>query len=112
MKKLIWIVAGVLLMASCGVGSYSVSGGVEDESYVCFVAPESYDIVVTIDGTTYNTQTIANKAFKRRRNIKQTATTHIVLPVGKHDVKVQCDGQEVFKKLILVSTGETKVIQL
>lgn len=112
MKKLIWIVAGVLLMASCGVGSYSVSGGVEDESYVCFVAPESYDIVVTIDGTTYNTQTIANKAFKRRRNIKQTATTHIVLPVGKHDVKVQRDGQEVFKKLILVSTGETKVIQL
>ena len=112
MKKLIWIVFGVLLMTGCGVGSYSVSGGVEDESYVCFVAPESYDIVVTIDGTTYNTQTIANKAFKRRRNIKQTATTHIVLPVGKHDVKVQRDGQEVFKKLILVSTGETKVIQL
>lgn len=112
MKKLIWIVFGVLLMAGCGVGSYSVSGGVEDESYVCFVAPESFGIVVTIDGTTYNTQTIENKAFKRRRNIKQTATTHIVVPVGKHEVKVQREGQEVFNKLILVTTGETKIIQL
>lgn len=99
-------------LTACGVGSYSVSGGVSDESYVCFVADSEYDVLATIDGKQYTTRTVKEKEFKKRRDIKNVTSEHIIVGVGTHDVKVEVNGNVVFTKKIVVSTGETKIIKL
>ncbi len=114
MKKiaLLLCAAAIITLNSCGVGVYTVNGGLSDESAVCFVASDEYDINVIIDGKSYVTKTVKHKKFKSRRDIKKTAQRQIAITPGRHSVKVTKDGQEVYAKDIFISTNEIKTIDL
>lgn len=100
------------LFSSCGVGNYTVTSGVEDKASVCFSAPSSYDIDVTIDGQKYATTTVKDIAHKTRRNIKKTANCSIQTTPGRHKVEVKHEGKTVYSKEVMLSTGDTKIIEL
>jgi hypothetical protein len=100
------------LFNSCGVGNYTVTSGVEDKAAVCFSAPSAYDVDVTIDDQQYSTSTVKDIAHKTRRNIKQTAKQSIVTTPGRHKVEVKRNGATVYSKEVMLSTGETKIIEL
>ena len=115
MKKYIIAITCLLMTAfftSCGVGNYSVSSGVDDKAAVCFSATSTYDIDVTLDGQQYSTSTVKDIAHKTHRNIKQTAKQSIVTTPGRHKVEVKRNGATVYSKEVMLSTGETKIIEL
>lgn len=114
MKKLIVLfsIIGTLVLAACSVGSHSVNSGMADEGYIWFVANVEQPIVVDIDGTTYQTQTIKEKEWQKRRDIKATTKGMIVVAPGQHDVKVIVDGKEVYAKKLFISATETKMVKL
>ena len=94
------------LFNSCGVGNYTVTSGVEDKASVCFSASSAYDINVTIDNQHKNI------AHKTRRNIKETAKSAIQTTPGRHTVEVKRNGQTIYSKEVMLSTGDTKIIEL
>lgn len=114
MKKILFVFIAIatVLLSSCGVGTYSVTSGNADESAICFVANEKYDITVYVDGTQYNTETIKQKTYKNKRNIKKTATKQIKLTPGRHSIKVVKDGMDLYSKEIFLSASDVKVIEL
>ncbi len=115
MKKII-ITSLFLFVAaffnSCGVGNYTVTSGVEDKAAICFSAPSAYDINVSIDGQVFTTSTVKDIAHKTRREIKSTAKHAIQTTPGKHKVEVTRDGMTIFSKEVMLSTGDTKIIEL
>ena len=115
MRKLFITLAclvSAFLFSSCGVGNYTVVSGVDDHANVSFVANDSYDIQVTIDGQSYDTKTVKDKEYKSRRNLKKTVKYALPLETGRHTIKVTRNGESVYSKEIIVSTGENKIIQL
>lgn len=112
MKRFIFIAALSVFLTGCGVGSYSVQSGVEDAAYLSFTDDSKQEIVVNVDGKTFNVYTVKNKAYKSDRNIKQTAENTIKMTPGQHDVSVMLNGNEVYSHKVFVSTGETKIIEL
>lgn len=102
----------VTLFAGCGVGNYSVSSGNADESYVTFVSDSAYDIIVDIDGQTYQCKTVKEIPHKTRRDIKKTAQNTITVKPGTHTVKVTAGGEEKFSQKVFLSATETKIIKL
>ena len=114
MKKIIALfsIIGTLVLAACSVGSHSVSSGMADEGYVWFVSETEKAITVDIDGTTYQTQTIKEKEWQKRRDIKATAKGMITVTPGQHEVKVIIDGKEVYSKKLFISASESKMVKL
>lgn len=112
MKRFIFIAALSVFLTGCGVGSYSVQSGVEGAAYLSFTDDSKQEIVVNVDGKTFNVYTVKNKAYKSDRNIKQTAKNTIKMTPGQHDVSVMLNGNEVYSHKVFVSTGETKIIEL
>lgn len=112
MKKIIIAFIGALLLIGCGVGSYSVSSGKADEGMISFVSVSSVPISVTIDDETYDAYTVKSKAWRKDRNIKQTARNTIYLTPGQHSIVVTMDGKEVCSKKVFISAQEHKVIEL
>jgi plastocyanin domain-containing protein len=99
-------------MASCGVGSYTVTTGLEDKSSISFVTDKKQEIVVTVDGQQYNVETVKLKDYRNDRSLKRTVENTIEIAPGKHDVKVTLDGSVIYTHKIFVSAGESKVIEL
>ena len=112
MKKLIFITVLSVFLTGCGVGTYSVQSGIEDAAYISFTDDVKQEIVVNVDGKTYNVYTVKQKAYKSDRNIKQTVKNTIKLTPGKHTVSVMLGGSEIYSHMVLLSTGETKIIGL
>ena len=112
MKKILAIAALLLAMASCGVGTYSVESGKSEQASVSFVAQTSYPVTVTVDGTTYDVDTVKLKDWRTDRRIKQTAKNTIKLAPGKHEIIVTAKGNEVLKDTIFLSNNESKIIEL
>ena len=112
MKKLMMIAAFTMLLTGCGVGTYSVQSGVEDAAFISFTDDIKQDITVIVDGQTYLLQSVKQKAYKSGRNIKQTALNTVRTTSGQHEVKVMIDGNEVFAKKLLLSSGEHKILEL
>lgn len=115
MKNLITVITAVILsglLTSCGVGSYTISSGKANVAGICFIAAKKYDISIEIDGKQYHIATVKNKKYHKNRNIKKTALNTIKVSPGKHSVKVWYNGDEVYSKLVFVSSSETKVIEL
>lgn len=114
MKKIIalFYLMGSLVFSACSVGSHTVSSGMADEGYVCFVANTEQYITVDIDGTTYQTKTIQEKEWQKRRDIKATAKGMITVTPGQHEVKVIIDGKEVYSKKLFISASESKMVKL
>ena len=112
MKKLMMIAAFTMLLTGCGVGTYSVQSGVEDAAFISFTDDIKQDITVIVDGQTYLLQSVKQKAYKSGRNIKQTALNTVKTTSGQHEVKVMIEGNEVFAKKLLLSSGEHKILEL
>lgn len=114
MKKILLIFVALVTMSlcSCGVGSYSVVSGNADEAALCFTADKKCEIVVNVDGTMYDLETIKYKTYKAKRNIKKTANNQITLTPGRHNVVVTKEGVEVYNQEIFVSATDIKVIEL
>ena len=62
--------------------------------------------------TTVSVRSDSKIAHKTRRDIKKTAKYLITTTPGTHDVKVTKDGKEVYSKKVVISTSETKIIEL
>ena len=112
MKKVLLIALLSVFMASCGVGSYTVTTGLADEASISFVANDNQEIVVTIDGQQYNVETVELKDYRKDRSIKRTVENTIGVTPGTHEVKVTLDGKEIYTHKVFVSTGESKIIKL
>lgn len=112
MKRIYVVLLIVFLMCSCGVGVHSMSSGVEQQSALTFIADTSQNITVIVDGQSYSLNTVKLKKYRKNRPIKKTAENTIFLTTGKHDVKVVKDGKELFSKMVFLSDGETKAIEL
>lgn len=115
MKRIILLAACALLLAGCGVGVYSVSGGRADQAMVSFAieGTRSVPVTVSVDGKSYNVNAIAGVSFKKNRNIKQTSKNTLLIEPGTHDVKVcNARGEEIFSKKLVISTGEHRVVEL
>lgn len=112
MKKIILAISGALLLTGCGVGSYSLSSGKPDDAAISFTAATRQPVVVVIDGTEYNVETVKTKGYRTDRDVKKTALNTIKIQPGQHDVKVLVDGNEVYNKKLLISTAEHRVVDL
>lgn len=112
MKKIILAIFGALLLTGCGVGSYSLSSGKPDDAAISFTSTARQPIVVVIDGTEYNVETVKTKGYRTDRDIKKTALNTIKIQPGQHDVKVLVGGNEVYNKKLLISTAEHRVVAL
>lgn len=103
----------ILLMTGCGVGSYSISSGKEDTSFISFTSQKEEILIVEIDNTEYQVESVKTSAYKTNRNIRQTARNSIRLVPGKHSVKVYGNADTVvFEKIIILSASEHRVIEL
>lgn len=114
MKKILLIIVALVTisLSNCAVGSYSVVSGNADEAALCFTANKKCDIVVNIDGVTYEMETVKYKTYKAKRNIKKTANNQVLLTPGRHNVVVTKDGVEIYNHEIFVSATDLKVIEL
>ena len=112
MGRLLLIVAFSMFLTGCGVGVYSIQSGYSDVAQVVFTDEGTGEIVVNVDGETYNVNTVKHKAYKSGRDIKRTAENSIKLTPGQHNVSVLLNGTEVYDNKVFISAGETKVIEL
>ena len=112
MKKILLIALLSVFMASCGVGSYTVTTGLEDKSSISFVTDKKQEIVVTVDGQQYNVETVKLKNYRNDRSLKRTVENTIEITPGQHDVRVALDGNVIYTQKIFVSAGENKVVEL
>lgn len=114
MKRIAILTAALMVLCSCGVGSYSVSSGKADESQLSFTTPEkkSFDVLVYVDGQSHKIQAVNEKVFRTERNIKKTSQNTLTITPGIHDVKVERMGKEVYSKKIFVSSQEHKIVEL
>lgn len=112
MKRFFIAIAFAFLLSSCGVGSYTVSSGKEDVGYITFVSSNPGPITVTVDGTSYETSSVKNRAWQPDRKIKETAKYAISLTPGTHDVTVVSYGKQVYQKKLFISATEHRIIEL
>lgn len=112
MKRILLIALIGVFMTSCGVGSYTMTSGLADESSVTFVADDRYEITVTIDDKQYDVETVKLKDYRKDRSIKRTVANSITITPGTHKVGVVLDGEVVYTQDIFVTTGESKIIEL
>lgn len=112
MKKILLIAFIAMFLTSCGVGSYSVTTGLADESSISFVSEKKQNIIVTIDNQQYDVETVKLKAYRNDRSIKRTVANTIVMTPGTHEVKVTLDGNVIYTHKVFVSTGESKIVEL
>ncbi len=112
MKKIFILTVLSVLLTGCGVGSYTISSGSPDSGFICVVDDDAHDVVVKVDGKDYNVKTIKTKAYKSGRDIKNTTLNSVVVASGQHEVEVIENGRSVLSKKILVSAGETKILEL
>lgn len=112
MKKMILMAVSSLLLCSCGVGTYSLSSGKQDEGMISFVCVSKTPVIVTIDDNTYSLHTVKTKAWRRDRKIKKTAKNTIFLAPGQHDVVVMSGREVIFRKKLFISTREHKIVEL
>lgn len=113
MKKLIIAIIVLLACTSCGVGTYSVSSGKADEAALSFAARHNDPIVVMVDQTRYEVNAVKTKEWKADMKIKKTAKNTLYTAPGQHQVRVLAnDGNEIFNKTLILSTGEHRIENL
>ena len=95
-------------------GYFELKGVPAGDYKLSFTAPEfeNLDIVVKVDDSKYDVSTVKQKAYKRDRDIKQTANNTIKLTPGTHQISVQFNDSEIYNRKVFLSAGETKVIEL
>lgn len=114
MKRILTAIAGALILVGCGVGNYSISSGKSDKAAISFTTDTKNPVAVTVtvDGTSYNVQTVKDKAYRTDRRIKETAQNTIYLEKGQHAVTVTSNGEQVYSKTLFLSAAEHRIIEL
>ncbi|MFA5445528.1 MAG: hypothetical protein WC128_08570 [Bacteroidales bacterium] len=116
MKKILFslliALTSALLLSSCGVGTYSVASGKTDEGGISFVSSKAMDITVMVNESSYDVQTVKEKAYKADRKIKETAKNTIRVKPGTYNVKVVVGGAEVYARKLFISASEHRIIEL
>lgn len=112
MKKFLLVIASVIFFASCGVGTYSHTSGVDDKAALVVVGNSKQNVEVYVDGTMYKVQSVKESDFKTNRNIKKMSQNTISVAPGQHTVEVVIKGNKVYSKKMYVSNSETKVIKI
>ncbi len=106
----------LFILSSCGVGTYSVSSGVDDKAAISVSATQKkMQVVLDVDGKNYNLEAVYHQDFKKRRDIKKTAANIIYVTPGQHQIKVynaQDTNTPVVSKTIILSVGDHRVIEL
>lgn len=112
MKKFIFCLAGILLLASCGVGNYSVSSGRANSAAISVTSVDKVPAELYIDGKLYNVETVKTKKYKTDRKIKETAINTVVVESGQHEVRIVIGGTEAYNAKVFLSNTEHRVIEL
>ncbi len=114
MKKLIFaLTAALLTLASCGVGNVTVNSGKADKAYLSFSAAQAKDILVTVDGKEYKTETLKVKGWSGNKDLKSLSKNIITLEPGTHTVVVKDNtGKEITSQKVFISSQEHKMIGL
>lgn len=112
MKKLYVALTSLLLLCSCGVGSYSVVSGKADEGMISFVSEKAMPVTVNVDGNAFSVNTVKAKAWQKNRNIKKTVQNTVVVSPGQHEITVSGEGTQIFRKTVFISAQEHKVVEL
>jgi hypothetical protein len=114
MKKLIFaLTAALLTLASCGVGNVTVNSGKADKAYLSFSAAQAKDILVTVDGKEYRTETLKVKGWSGNKDLKSLSKNIITLEPGTHTVVVKDNtGKEITSQKVFISSQEHKMIGL
>lgn len=118
MKKSIIFTAviSLFLLSSCGVGTYSVSSGVDDKAAISVSATQKkMHVVLDVDGKNYNLEAVYHQDFKKMRDIKKTAANTVYVTPGQHQIKVyniNNTTNPIVTKTIILSVGDHRVIEL
>ena len=114
MRKLIFaLTAALLTLASCGVGNVTVNSGKADKAYLSFSAAQAKDILVTVDGKEYKTETLKVKGWSGNKDLKSLSKNIITLEPGTHTVVVKDNtGKELTSQKVFISSQEHKMIGL
>ncbi len=105
MKKIL-LASLVLLFTACG--SYkTMSGGKADQSYVVVLSSGDTmeGTVVVIDGVQHQ----LDKVYKEKHAKKATP---IIIPTGKHLIKISSEDKVLYEQNIFVGAQQTKKIIL
>lgn len=121
MKRILFL-ALLLALTACGTGQVAVnttrpqspaSVAKAGKAYLAFTSQDKENIVVTVDGKEYRTETIQVKALGGNQNLKSVSNDILALDPGSHEVVVKNQqGAQVYKGRIAVSAQEHKVIQI
>lgn len=116
LKLAVILLAGIF-MASCKAGSYSISTGLADQAAISLVSAKAMPLVLDVDGQRYEINSVAQKAWKKNRDIKKTALNTVTISTGRHSIKVYAIPQDagetlIYQHEIFVSVGEHKIIEL
>lgn len=112
MKKLFLALIVILVAIGCGTGTYSLASGKMDTGAVSVADSYKHPVVIVVDGVNYHVDAVKTKDWKAQRKIKRTAQNTIDIASGTHDVKVVSNGEEVYSRKIVISSGMHKVIEL
>ena len=112
MKKFILTLLSAVVLAGCGVGTYTISTGRADEACLSFADAEGALITVRVDGTDHRVSAVKEDAWRKDRDIRATVENTIYLTPGKHSVEVYRGTVRVFGKTLFISAGEHKVVNL
>jgi hypothetical protein len=118
-KQIVLLTIGLLLFAGCkvGEGSLSTARGLENESFLEFVAPISkYEggVHVDIDGKTSFTAKVHSESEGNglRPRADRFKGEVYAISTGTHTITVSYDNKIIYKKQIFVSAQETRKIVL
>jgi hypothetical protein len=110
MKKLMILCALPLFLAGCRAHlPVAQETGKEDMAYLLFVSPKQYagrDVQVKVDNNAPFPARVVKQKKSNRRGSQYGIGT------GTRTLSVSCDGKDLYKKKIFVSTQEVKQIVL
>ena len=113
MKKILIALIGIVLLSSCGVGSYTVTSGKADAGEISFTFSKITPITVSVDDQTYSINTVKVKAWTVDRNIRKTVKNTIRVNAGQHDITVYDEsGTKIYQKKMFISASEHRIIDL
>lgn len=111
MKTYIWLLALVLVvLGACSVGRTTESRGLENQAYLQFVRGNTDKYLDGVDVYIDDAQPFKAKVDKvDSRTVKGNT---YVIQSGKRHIRVEYGGDVLYEKDIIVTTQETRKVQL
>lgn len=111
MKTHIWLLALlVLVLGACSVGRTTESRGLENQAYLQFVRGNTDKYSDGVD--VYIDDALLFKAKVDKVDSRTVKGNTYVIKSGKRHLKVEYHGKVLYEKEIVVTTQETRKVQL